>query len=193
MIIRQKIPLITMCCWAVFMMSAPTNAVAQAPPSNSFQELRSRLKLTEGESVQITDDSGKRFKAKLARISDRSISVIVSGVQRELPESSVWEIRHRQRDVWWNGMLIGLGAGAAIGAATVVASCGGDTECQFYALAVGVPLFAGIGAGAGAGIDFAIRKHETVYARPNAAGQRGFRVSPILSKDAKGASLSFTF
>lgn len=183
-----------LCVCGVFLLAlgTPMKSAAQGPAS-SFEELRSRLKLSEGESVQITEDSGKRFKAKIAAISEHAISVTVGGVRRELPESSVWEIRRRRRDVWWNGMLIGLGTGAAIGAVSAFASCGNDTECQYYAAAVGIPLFAGIGAGAGAGIDFAIRKHETIYARPNAPGRRGLRISPILSKEAKGARVSFSF
>jgi hypothetical protein len=53
-----------------------------------------------------------------------------------------------------------------------------------------LPTFAGIGAGTGALIDFAIRKYETVYANPSTS-KRGMRVSRILSKDKKGVRVAF--
>ena len=178
------------CIW-LLLIGKPIPAQAQTPAS-SFEELRSQPKLRQGESIEITDDTGKKFKARLAEISVRSIGVIVDGVRRDLQESTVREIQHRRRDVWWNGMLMGLGAGAATGAFITSSACDNDPECAFYVGIVSVPLSAGIGAGVGSLIDFAIRKHETVFVRAGAASRR-LSISPILSKDRTGVRLAFSF
>jgi hypothetical protein len=175
-------------------MGISMSAEAQdAAPAASFEELRSRLKLRQGESVQITDENGAKFKAKVTEIRDHAIAITVDGVPRELSESAVREIRHRRRDVWWNGMLIGLGTGLAAGAVMTAVTCENDSECAFYFALAALPITAGIGAGAGAAIDFAIRKHDTVYARPVASINRGLTVSPIFSKDKTGVRVAFSF
>jgi hypothetical protein len=78
----------------------------------------------------------------------------------------VREIRHRKPDKWWNGMLIGLEADAVATIVGVTTACSpNDAECDAIATAVFLPIFAGIGMGTGAAIDFAIKKHETVFSR----------------------------
>jgi hypothetical protein len=175
----------------LLLIGIPIHADAQAP-ATSFEELRSSFKLQPGQSIEITDDAGRHFKARLAEISSRSLGVVVDGQRRDIQESAVREIRQRRPDKWWNGMLIGLGAGAATGFGIAATTCGNDSECRFYATLVAVPVSAGIGAGAGALIDFAIKKHDTIFARPGAAG-RGLTISPILSPDKKGVKLAFSF
>lgn len=91
--------------------------------------------------------------------------------------------------VEWRTNWVWRGAGA--GAVAALGTCSrNDSECQVIAAAVMLPTFAGIGAGTGALIDFAIRKYETVYANPSTS-KRGMRVSRILSKDKKGVRVAF--
>src|SRR5262245_1108501 len=96
-----KISTLCVCGW-LLLIGICNTAQAQSP-SASFEELRSSLKLTEGESVQITSLDGKTVKGKVAAISDRAIAITVKGVRQEILESTVREIRHRKPDKWWNG------------------------------------------------------------------------------------------
>src|SRR5262245_27021552 len=111
-------------------LTAPLHAQA---PATSFEELRAGLKLKENETIEVTDQNGDKYKAKMRGLSADTISITAKGVQRDLTESQVREIRHRRPDKWWNGMLIGLGAGVAAAAVGVATECQNDSECQFYA------------------------------------------------------------
>ena len=185
-----KVSTLGVCGWFLMMGFC---AQAQAQAVASFEELRSSLKLTAGESVQVTSQDGTTVKGKLVTISDRTIAVIVKGIRQEMSESAIREIRHRRPDKWWNGALIGLGVGVVAGAVVPLALCESDLECQVIVTSVFVPTFAGIGAGAGALIDFGIQKHETVYASGGVPVRQGMRVSPLLSKDRKGVRVAFSF
>ena len=57
-----------------------TQLHAQAP-ATTFEELRDSLKLTDKESVEITDDTGFKYKARVIAITDRAITVTAKGVQ----------------------------------------------------------------------------------------------------------------
>ena len=163
-------------------------------PAATFEELHTNLKLHNEETVEITDANGMKYKAKIASISDRMLVVTAHGVRRELNESEVLKIRHRRPEKWWNGMLIGLAAGLVavpVGVRTVCSS--NDSECGAAHTALFLPTFAGIGMGTGAAIDFAIRKHETVFARPGTTAYHNVRIAPIVGKGTTGFSVSFGF
>jgi len=166
-------------------------AGAQTPPATSFLQVQSLL--DSGKSVQITDDKGSVFKGKVVIVSNNSITLTKDGIRRDFLESSVRQIRQRRPDVWWNGMLIGMGVGFATGFASVKGVCGNDSECSFYAGLAFIPLLTGIGAGAGAAIDFGIKKYDPVYIRPEVPTRGALRISPILSPDTKGLRLSLSF
>ena len=177
------------CSWLLLLgISVPTRAQT---PASSFEELRSTIKL--GESVQITDDSGKKFKAKLTEIHDGTITVNVNGAGRDLSESAVLEIRRTHRNVK-KGLLIGLGAGIASYVALLGIPCAQTgSDCTDYPAGFFLGAFAGLGAGSGAAIGFAIPSHKKVFARPSTSNNRGLTISPIISKDNTGAKLSFSF
>jgi hypothetical protein len=112
----------------------------------------------------------------------------------EWDETQIQEIKKRRKDLWWNGALIGMGAGGLAGALLGVSSCGHlDDECQAYAVPAG--LFGGmaIGVTAGALIDFSIKKMETAFRLPNNSLRRTIGFTPILTRDRQGLSLSVTF
>ena len=71
--------------------------------------------------------------------------------------------------------------------------CSNDEECLYRTVLAFVPAGAGIGAAAGAIIDFAIRKYDPVYVKPAAAGQLRIRVAPVLSSQRRGVAVSFRF
>ena len=178
--------------WGLILLAGAGMPLHAQAPVNTFEELRTSLKLKTGESVEITEDNGQKYKAKISTISDRSIVVTRKGDPRELVESQVLQIRQKQPDKWWNGMLIGIGSGLAAAAAGVGITCDRDPECQAIAGLVFVPTFAAAGAGIGALIDSAISKHETVFARSGASLQR-IQVDPILGKQTAGVRVSFGF
>jgi len=153
---------------------------AQDVPASTFQDLRAGLKLRENETIEVTDPTGFKYKAKVFGITDRTMVVTTGGVRRELTESDVREIRYKRPDGLGNGMGYGLLAGLGAATAGVFMACGSnDSECQTIAALVFFPTFAGAGIGAGALIDAAIRKNETVFARPSSSINRGFTVAPI--------------
>ena len=179
--------------WFLLMMGMALPARAQVAAS-SFDELRSALKLRKAESVQITDNTGKKFDAKIAEISDHTISVTDGGVRRQLSELDVREITHYRHGNARKGALIGLGVGAGFGALAVVLTCHPLEllPCGGWAL-VSAAAWGGIGAGIGAPIAYVSGRHETVFARPHTSSNPGLAVSPIISKDKKGVNLSFSF
>jgi hypothetical protein len=180
--------------WSLFTVVLLAIPLQAQTPAGTFEELRDSLKLKEQENIEVTEESGEKYKAKIAAVSEDKIIITVDGQRREVTESQVREIRHRRPDKWWNGMLIGLGAGIASAVVAVPTVCGlNDDECTIIAAAVFLPTFAGIGMGAGAAIDYAIKKHETVFARPTTGTNRNLRVSPILGKKTAGVNVSYTF
>src|SRR5262249_6220312 len=88
-------------------------AYAQTP-ANSFEEMRSTPQVRVGEKVEVTDETGKKFKAAIAGISDKSLDVRVHGIRRELWESQVSRIRRTGHA--GSGAKVGLIGGAIFGA-----------------------------------------------------------------------------
>jgi hypothetical protein len=99
--------------------------------------------------------------------------------------------RQHRKDSLWNGVLIGAGLGALVGAlaGSAVFDC---SECSGFnvPLTFGV-LGAGAGAGIGAGIDAWRQTRSTVRIAPNR--NRRFMVSPVLGKDVQGMVASIRF
>lgn len=177
----------------LLVLTASTASLRAQAPARTFEELRTRLTLMEGESIEVIEDSGTSYRARLAGITERALLITTNGVRRDLAESQVREIRYRRPDKLWNGMLIGLGAGVAAALVAISGECGSnDSECSAITAAAFVPLFAGIGLGAGAAIDVAIRRQETVYQRP-AGGTSQSGISPILARRAAGVRVSLNF
>ena len=86
------------------------------------------------------------------------------------------------RDSLWNGTLIGLGVGVGSAAALDAAFCeNGFGGCDFPWAAY--LTLGGIGAGAGAGIDFLI-------GRDSGERRTTFRLSPIIGATRKGVRAS---
>lgn len=94
-------------------------------------------------------------------------------------------------DSLWNGILIGAGAGAVVGALVghAISDC---SECSgFYVpLTFGV-LGAGVGAGVGAAVDAA--RHQRSMSAVARRPRRHLHIAPLLLKHRKGLSLRITF
>ena len=103
-----------------------------------------------------------------------------------MSEGDVGQILLERRDSLWNGTLIGLAPGAALG--VFLFSVG------YGELGGGAFLWVGgFGAAIGAVIDALIIERTTVYYR--APGQRssGLQVSPFVSKSAAGIQMSLRY
>jgi len=163
-------------------------------PAATFEELRTRLKLAEKESIEITETNGSQYKARISALSDGKITIMRNGVSRELAESDVLQIRHTRRDGVGNGALIGLASGVGAATVGVYSVCGAnDGECGAIASAVFYPTFAGAGVGIGILVDALMKKHETVFAGVGVGTNRSLRIAPVIGKKTAGVSVSFGF
>ena len=161
-------------------------ALAQ-DPAQSLSALQSRIKV--GDNLRVIDLSGKTTQGRFDGISGTSLRLTVSGNYREFPETSLAQVRVRRPDSVWNGTIAGAVSGAIGGAVIggVFGDCGKDVNCKAAIFAAGT----GIGAGTGFLCDFLRVKHQTVFVRT--VGPTTLHLSPILSKERKGAMVSMSF
>jgi len=180
------------CTYVALSLFALMPSLALAQQSRSFAALQSVLKI--GDSVRVTDSSGKVAEGRIADVSVSALKLLVAGRQQDMPESGIREVKRRRPDPRWNGALIGAAIGALAGAAVKQWNCG-STDCGEGGLVdPGFYVFgAGIGAGAGALVDRSIKRFDTVFVRPPTASRRSFKLTPILSKKAKGLELWLRF
>jgi len=173
----------------VVLMAAPVTAQTVAA---SFEELRFKVK--PGDTVYVTDDSGKSEQvARVLDLTSSSLAVSIDGVRRDLLESSVTRIRQRLPDSRKNGALIGFLVGAAIttGGAKAMASPPGS--CTGGCVAVNVLFGGGVGALVGLGVDALIQGRKDIYVRGSAAPPGIVVLNPFVLSQAKGLSLSLRF
>ena len=178
----------------VLAMVLLSSSVAQAQaPTQSFGELQARVR--RGEKVQVVDNTGKKAEGEFDGVSGTSLWLITNSTRQELLDTSIREVRKRRPESRWDGALIGLGIGAVVGLVHVRSHCSGASEredCLSVGMGFILPIVAGGGAGVGALIDFAIKKHDTVFARTVTSGYR-IRLAPMLDKQLKGVVLSVSF
>ncbi len=169
-------------------LAALAAATAHAQSPASFEALRAAGVLSPGDTVYVTDASGRRSKGPLERLQADSLLVLVDGRPRTYTPADVRRIQ--RGDSLVNGMLIGLAAGAAAGLITTTSICGtNDDECAVIVnLAVGLPVAAG-GLGVGALVDSLI--HKTIYRAGAGAGRVG--VTPIIGPKRQGVLVAFAF
>ena len=166
---------------AVFVILTPGSSFAQTV-QHSFKDLHSVLKT--GQTVVVTERDGRQTKRKIGALLPSSLTLLIPEEQ-VIPGSSVWKKR-RTTDSLWNGTLIGLGVGAGVGLAAQ-ASCGWPCPPLTRTL----PIFAGIGAAVGAGIDAAMnRGHGIPYPSPEGQARR-VAVAPLMARHGVLVSVGF--
>lgn len=140
----------------------PSGARAQAI-ARSFEELQRTV--TTGQTVFVTDKTGRQTKGKVADVSTSSL-VILTPDTLAVPEGTVTEIR--RADGLWKGALIGLGAGVFPGMLAGFAGCAESNEPGCVKGPIyGALIVGGISAAIGAGIDAAVNKlGDLVYLAP---------------------------
>ena len=180
---------------------APHRANAQVV-ATSFEELRAIVK--PGETVFITDTSGRKSKGRLGQLSASTLELLARQTgpdgretlvpQSRLSERDVRQIQVDRGDSVLNGTLIGL---AVVGGPWLLA-CNPATDWCYYndganLYRVIALVTSGIGAGIGALVDAGIRERVLVYYQPPTRGSSGIAVSPFASKSAAGMQLTWRF
>jgi hypothetical protein len=73
-------------------------------------------------------------------------------------------------------------------------TCGtSDPECAAIARVAFVLPGIGIGAAAGALIDYSLKKFDTVFAAPGSSYRGRVQLTPVVSRDQRGLRLSIPF
>jgi hypothetical protein len=180
---------------------APHRANAQIV-ATSFEELRAIVK--PGETVFITDTSGRKSKGRLGQLSASTLELLARQTgpdgretlvpQSRLSERDVRQIQVDRGDSVLNGTLIGL---AVVGGPWLLA-CNPATDWCYYndganLYRVIALITSGIGAGIGALVDAGIRERVLVYYQSPTRGSSGIGVSPFASKSAAGMQLTWRF
>lgn len=183
------------------LVMAPLNASAQVV-ATSFKELQILVK--PGETIEVTDPSGRRTRGRLGQLSASSLELLVRKTgpdgretfpQARLSEPDVQQIRLERRDSLWNGTLIGLAVSALPGAFLVAYGAQGAREGYSTGAEIvgsGIVLF-GVGAGIGALVDASIIERTMIYYHVPKQRSGGVDVSPFVSKSPAGIQVSMGF
>ena len=169
----------------VLAASAVTASLAEAQRV-TFDRLA--LRLNQGDSVLVTDSDGRRLRGRIVDLSASTLALETDGLRRELNRGDVSMIQRRERDSLTNGAAIGFGSGLAI-IVGLFARHGvlDDAGVVFFYSS----LFGAAGAGIGAGLDALHEEPQVVYR--SAPSNRRLAVSPVLSPERQGVSVSLGF
>lgn len=184
------------------LLAASSDASAQVI-ATSFEELRALVQA--GDTIQITDASGRRTKGKLGDLSASSLELLVSQRDREgrdtrvarpLTEADVTQIVRQRRDPPWKGMLWGA---AVVGGPWLLVCNPATSWCEYGEsgaedlFRVAALMTTGMSAGIGALIDALIVEKTTVYYRAPQPRTADVRIAPLLSKSQAGMQLLVKF
>ena len=167
-----------------FLFFAATSAQAQEL-AGTFEQLRVLVKA--GDTVTVTDTAGQPVRGKLINLSSSSLSLNVSGTNREFQKADVNKITKRGSDSLKNGALIGMAVGGGL-AAVGIALMAAEGEADAGITAAAALFYSGIGAGIGAGVDALIEGQRVIYANPGSAAR--LSVVPVLRGPRKGVLVS---
>jgi hypothetical protein len=189
---RSRIVMAFRLAATIILALAPVVAAAQEPVT-SFDLLSARL--TVGQTIWVTDASGREFKGKLRALSSTFIVLDADGARQDFPAARVGRIDKPQRDSLRNGVLWGALVGFVGGAASCALNpeCVGDESGAHVTVVLGL-LGAGAGAGIGAVIDARIKGARlVVYRGAGAHVSARLSLAPIVTRRTKGVRLSFSF
>ena len=139
--------------------------------------------LNNGQTVVVTDTSGKRTKGKVSEVSTTPPSLVLLIPQaRTFAEGTVAEIR--ATDSVRNGALIGASVGAGLALWDYLIDPSEPGNAAIFAISIG------LGTAIGAGID-ALIKGKVLYRSPQQ--KRGVTISPIAGSNRRGVLLQVRF
>ena len=169
---------------AVILATSPADAQEQG---QSLGEVQTRLR--RGDRIRVVDHNGAVIEGRFEGISGSSLRLVRKATALELPEAQINRIRKARRES--DGILIGLGIGAAAGLSYVALYCSGSSE-PIDCRRAGSVVVIGPSAVAGALIDRAFRRFETVFDR-NMPSPKQVRISPILTVRQKGVAITLFY
>jgi hypothetical protein len=178
---RLQAVAVTMC-----VVLAASAAAAQEPAQGLDVAGRA---LQRGDRIQVVDHRGDVVEGRFESLSSSSLRVIHEGAARDLRPPEIRRIRRARHER--DGVLIGLGAGAAAGLGVVTVKCSGSSEradCRRVGSVVVIAPF----AVAGALIDRASTSFETIFDRTGPSAIR-VRVSPLLTVRDRGIALTLLY
>ena len=184
--LTQPLPYVATLLLLTVLAAAPT-AEAQTM-AGSFEQLQVLVK--PGDTISVTDNTGREFKGQIASLSSSSLALLVEGGRRDLTEVEITTIRQDRQDSLGNGAKWGLGIGAGLGLAAGVAIASGDGNASAL-IPILALVYGGLGAGVGAGLDALILSNQIIYYKPSNSAR--LTVSPLVTRERKGVLLSVRF
>jgi hypothetical protein len=139
------------------LITGVTASPARAQLVQSFPELQLRLDLQD--KVTVIDTGGTTWRGRLIQVTREQLVVRVDSRDVALGRDRVQQVRVCC-DSLLNGTLIGLGAGATLGALAAVDFSGHRRAGDAVA---GALIFGAIGTGLGLGFDALIRGDVVIY------------------------------
>jgi len=166
-------------------------ALAQTA-ARTFADLGGVVKV--GQEITVTDASGVEVKGKITQLSPTSLSIAAGEATRTFTENEVRLIQQKRADSLLNGTLIGAGVGVGVPLAIAGILCASDDEdCEWDGSAwAAVAVYAGIGAAAGALIDYAVKGNKTVFV-PGERTKPSVSFAPLIGRDRKGVQVAVGF
>ena len=189
----MRLPHIAIILATAAALAAPAPCAAQEPVT-SFDQLNTRLK--PGDTVWVTDGQGREVKGKIhgARARGRHAE---GATARTFAAGDVRLISARRDDRSANGALIGLAVGRRWCRHRVPGDCEDDRSEQGWCLAGAAPVYGGIGAGIGVGIDALIPGKKLVGLSRARLGRRirrpASRSRPSSRRARRASAVSFAF
>ena len=177
---------------AVVVMLGTVPEVSAQEIATSFDQLRVLLKA--GDTVTVTDATGRETRGKVRSLSSSSLELSVGDMPRLFGEPEVRSISQRRHaslgtGAKW-GFFVGAGLAALVGIGAAVEGYGGGEVAAWTAF--GAAVYGGLGAGIGVGVAALIRGPHVIYASRGASATR-LTVSPVLLPGRKGAAVSVAF
>lgn len=171
-----------------FLVLSPQPAAAQE--ARSFEQLQVLVK--PGDRIFITDAAGNVTEGKVSGLTKSSLTLITKASTKDWAESDVLKIRQWRHDSLKNGAIIGTSVGLGLGLIGAALFCSDWGDCGGEAVAT-VAIYAGMGAGAGVGIDALIPSKQTVYIGGTRTASSRINLKPIVGKSRKGVAVAFSF
>ncbi len=168
---------------AALLLLAP--AASAQGIARTFDQLQ--LLVRPGDTVTVRDAQGNETSGRIDSLSASTLTLGRGDTRRDFREADVTTIRQRRQDSLANGALWGLVSGAGV-ALIPIALCGDD--CDIVVAAI-IPVYAGLGAGIGVGVDALIARRQVIFERARAAA--GFRMAPLVGRGRRGVMLAVTF
>jgi hypothetical protein len=157
--------------------SVPRSGGTIGVQASLLEDLALRVNLDD--QLRVDDRSGVGTTGRLTRLTADEITLQTAAGEKHFTRETVRQIAVRRQPIRM-AVLIGAGAGAAIGA---VAGCVGPDreECADALIMAGAP-------GAGLGLAVGALMHKTTIVYPEA--EKRTLVLPVISRDAVGVRVS---